>query len=361
MLGAAMSPNFFIYFPFSAANRAGRRLLEALRLPARRRSPRARPPRTQRGVALLTALFIVALATVAAVSMVSESAIAIRRTANLQDSEQAEWYALGVEAWVCQLLADAEKNKDKSQDYDSLGDTWAQPLTLPVDYGVISGYLEDLQGRFNLNNLNTQPPKPYYEQLTRLLENVPGVDPFAASGLGPAIKDWIDADSERSEGGAEDESYLALDIPYRAGNQQMRSPSELHAVRGVTPDLYSSLAPLVATLPISNAKVNINTAPLPVLASLTAQPNTSALQAFVKTRLDHPLTSISDAGQADLFPGATNLSQLADVKTSWFLMHATVKIGDGHLVLLSVISRSGTSGTTTQSPVTVVSHSFGTE
>src|SRR3546814_3656850 len=106
--------------------------------------------RAQHGIALITAIFIVALAAIAAAAILSSANLAIHRTQNLQESELAWWYVDGVESWVKTiLLRDAEINK-----YDSLGDIWAMPVDfLPVDEGVLRGGVTDLQGRYNLNNL----------------------------------------------------------------------------------------------------------------------------------------------------------------------------------------------------------------
>src|SRR3546814_10237267 len=78
----------------------------------------------QHGIALITAIFIVALAAIAAAAILSSANLAIHRTQNLQESELAWWYVDGVESWVKTiLLRDAEINK-----YDSLGDIWAMPV-----------------------------------------------------------------------------------------------------------------------------------------------------------------------------------------------------------------------------------------
>lgn len=326
------------------------------------RSPRPH----QRGVALLTALFVVALATITAVAMVSDAAISVRRSSNLQDSEQAQWYGRGVESWVAQLLTQEAQLK-KNGEPDGLSDQWAQPVTLPVDHGVIAGHLEDLQGRFNLNNLASNGAGKngsggnnnaglYFQQFTRLLENIPGIDPFAASELAPAIRDWIDADSDRQpNGGAEDDYYMALEQPYRAANQLMLSPSELGAVKGMTPELYAALLPYVTALPQTGTKINVNTAPLPVLASLSENPGN--LQAFMKARLSKPAENISELAKSDVFGLAPDLQNLADVRTDYFELQADIQIGDGRQPMFAVLRRNaGANGA-----VTVISRSFGAE
>src|SRR3546814_20677127 len=119
--------------------------------------------RAQHGIALITAIFIVALAAIAAAAILSSANLAIHRTQNLQESELAWWYVDGVESWVKTiLLRDAEINK-----YDSLGDIWAMPVAfMPLDEGGLRGGVPDLQGRYHLHTLAVPEPQPYAPQLT---------------------------------------------------------------------------------------------------------------------------------------------------------------------------------------------------
>src|SRR3546814_19886520 len=101
--------------------------------------------RAQHGIALITAIFIVALAAIAAAAILSSANLAIHRTQNLQESELAWWYVDGVESWVKTiLLRDAEHNK-----YDSMGDIWAMPVAfLPVAEGGLRGGVTGLPGGY---------------------------------------------------------------------------------------------------------------------------------------------------------------------------------------------------------------------
>jgi len=102
----------------------------------------------QQGVALITALLVVALATIAAVAMTTRQQLDIHRTANIINGEQAYIYALGGESWIKQILL-RDNNKT-----DSIHDLWAMPMPpLAIPGGSVQGQVEDLQSRFNLNNL----------------------------------------------------------------------------------------------------------------------------------------------------------------------------------------------------------------
>ena len=63
-------------------------------------------PVRQRGVAVITALLIVALATVLVAAAMSDFDLDLRRTEATLFTEQAQMYALGAEAWSVRILSD---------------------------------------------------------------------------------------------------------------------------------------------------------------------------------------------------------------------------------------------------------------
>ena len=60
----------------------------------------------QKGVALITAMLIASLASIAAVAMVSRQNLDIRRTENMLEADKAYMYALAAESWVTQILVE---------------------------------------------------------------------------------------------------------------------------------------------------------------------------------------------------------------------------------------------------------------
>jgi general secretion pathway protein K len=317
----------------------------------------------QNGIALVTAIFVVALATIAAVAMFEAANVAIHRSANVAQSETEWWYGVGAESWVKGvLIADAKLNAGNNNQV-ALNGLWAQEVALPIEGGGIRGHIEDLQGRFNLNNIGIGPltntnttANPtgalmYIQQFDRLLDSLPNFDASKYHGIGFAIRDWIDADDQRSgTEGAEDQDYLSLDPPYRAANRPMTSPSELLLVRGMTKELYAALAPYVTALPTATA-INVNTAPGPVLMSLATNINQSALQQFIQARKTEPM---SNTGTLPFLP--TGAQSVPTTTTStYFEMQAQVFIGSGRLALYSVFYRP-----TGGAPV-VIAHSTNTE
>jgi general secretion pathway protein K len=299
-----------------------------------------KPPRIQGGIALITAILVVALAAMASAAILVSAHLAIRRTANLQESELAWWYASGVESWVKSLL---ERDLDNNR-IDALTDIWAQPVDyLPVDEGFVRGQITDLQGRFNLNNLGTPDLDEYEQQVqifARLLRYAEIAQETQARAIAAAIRDWIDADSEPTGvDGAEDNDYLRLDPPYRAANRMISSVSELLAIRGVTREIYPKLAPLVAAVPQYGVPINVNTAPPAVLYALAAQAR-PGLETFVRDRIEKPAESVSELfNESGLFTAEDAPQALMSVTSNFFMLRAEVFIGSGRVPLYSFYFR----------------------
>ena len=242
--------------------------------------------RRQRGVALIIALILVALAAILATKLSFDGWLEQRRTLAVLASEQALQFGFGAEALAADVLS---QNSQSGTQQITLVQPWAQatqplPLTPENDaegepIGSLQASLEDMQGRFNLNNLASvvggaaisgatttkaeQDPQPL-AQFQRLLVAV-GLE---AKWAGIA-RDWIDSDDmPGSPDGAEDSIYTAQTPPYRTGNWPMTSPAELMNMPGFGADRYHKIAPYVTALPTATAKINVCTAPSPVLESL---------------------------------------------------------------------------------------------
>lgn len=245
----------------------------------------------QRGAALIVALLVVAMVVLLGTTLSSDFLLMFRRVENQLHSEQAYAYLLGAEGLArAALLQDLIPREDNDGKVDSLDEDWAQEMRLPTDFGWIGGYVEDAQGRFNINTLAAakagsggQPQggvTPAQSQFVRLLLSLPLKKPLEladAQALTEAIGDWIDSNDEVSGlGGAESQYYTHADPPGRPGNRDMVSPSELMWVKGMSPEIYRALAPLITVWPGSTGaggaagtqNININTAPPGVLACL---------------------------------------------------------------------------------------------
>ena len=67
--------------------------------------------------------------------------------------------------------------------------------------------------------------------------------PGMTEAIADAILDWLDADDQTREFGAETEYYQTLDRPYRAANAVPKQLSELLFVKGVTRPLLMGISP----------------------------------------------------------------------------------------------------------------------
>lgn len=232
----------------------------------------------QSGVALITALLVVSLVTVAAVSMASRQQLDIRRTANILQSDQAYVFALGGEVFAKEVLVG-----DDNPNVDHMDEDWGIYMVFPEFQGgmlEISG--EDLQGRFNINNLRrdlgeeTDWDAKLFENLIEVLKaEADAPDELKEAythDLVKALRDWLDDDSDMRTGGAEDSAYLERERPYRAANRPMVSASELLLVQGFTPTIYKALEPLVTALP-THTEINVNTAKDRVLQAMMKDPS----------------------------------------------------------------------------------------
>ncbi len=218
-------------------------------------------PARQRGLALITAMLVVAIAATTAAYLSLDQQIWLRQAQNLSDRAQAEVVRAGALEWAITILAkDAKDNKS-----DDLTENWAKPLPpLAVESGQVTGLITDAQARFNINNLvrGGKPSPPDLGTFQHLLLSL-SIDP----NLTDAVVDWIDTDSDTLPYGAEDLDYLQMKTPYRAANQPMQSVDELRLVRGFTPEIVEKLRPWVTAL-LQPTEINVNTAPKEVLGAL---------------------------------------------------------------------------------------------
>jgi general secretion pathway protein K len=293
----------------------------------------------QRGVALLTAVILVALATVVAAAIAFDTALTARRGAGAAALDEALLLGGGTEAIAAYALSEQLKQTNRTIHYDQ---TWARPLgpiEVPEGSGTfIEAQLFDLQGRFNLNNLvdaTGARNDVAVEVFERLLQNLE-LEPVWAE----LMVDWIDADGQPGSGGAEDSTYSASVPGYRPPNRAITSISELLALREFGAERYAKLAPHVAALPRGTA-INLCTATGPLLDALTDQQQwTPAPDALARNRAGKcfPSRSEFEAGFGDP-QRRTRLQQGLpyDETSTWFSLRSFISIGTAEFALYSLM------------------------
>ena len=280
--------------------------------------------RSQRGIALLMAMLVVALATITAVSLTHEQAISMRKTGHVQATDAALQYSLALEDFARVLLR--EDLKDSKIDH--LGEIWARAegVTAPIEGGVLSGSISDAQARFNLNSVLQQENEDRLRVLCNNLEVSPDFI--------PALKDWIDENLETGGvDGAEDDYYTSLDPPYRAANRELSDTSELLLVKGVTFEMFEKLQPYIIALP-ADARLNINTLPTEIYAALDQNLNPDQ---FESEREDNAFESLEDYKNRMQHPAL--IEEGLAVSSNYFIAQGNVLRGEKGLSFTSLIHR----------------------
>lgn len=356
--------------------------------------------RPQRGAALIIAMLVFALSATLLVALQREFSLALQRGTNQLFSEQAWAYLIGAEELAkLALQADHLLDARSATAADHLGELWAQPATpYPLDAGGwMTGQLTDLQGRINLNMLVSDPATqsppsggegvrdggsesasagvesepvsqsrqqnesvgqvsgdeagrwtPTQKLLIRLLQalNEASLPLDEAMALTEAISDFIDPDTNRRRDGAEANEYRYADFPYLPANRALASVSELRSVRGMTPEIYEALAPLVTVWPERNTRLNILTAPLPVLRTLNADDQWAPLpvidaERWVESRREGGIAQVADLLADPILAGrpSAELQSLLDIRSDWFLLDASVELLDRQRHLFTVLHR----------------------
>ena len=298
---------------------------------------------TQQGVALITVLLIVAMATVLAVAMVKSQQNLLRRSGSVFSQDQAYLYTLGAESFAKSVLQDdKEKDKNKSTPQDALNETWAKKIpAFPVEGGFVQAQVEDLQGRFNLNNLLQDDGQVNVAALAVYQRLLVSLD-ISAMLASPVI-DWLDKDNlPYDSDGAEEDWYLRLKPAYRAANHPFVSISELALLRGYTPEIVAKLRPYVCALPKATT-ININTAPDAVLAALTDNLTLNMAKDMVQNRPKEGYGSVDNFLQQAMFATLSTedrqkISPLLGVTSQFFSVLAESEIDNRRRVLKSVIA-----------------------
>jgi general secretion pathway protein K len=206
----------------------------------------------------------------------------------------------------------------------------------------VEGRLEDLQGRFNLNNLvnadgtTNQDAVKQFERILAMLE----IEPAWAV----AIADWIDQDTQPGfPDGAEDSVYTGLDPPHLTANMPVTRASELLVLPQFGAERFRKLKPFVTALPVGT-RINVCTASGVVLDSLSEDSREFSLNPddLAKRRRDGCFPSLEDLrgtlGDAPFNKIKNSLSE----SSNYFRATVWVTIGTTEFTLYSLLARGGT-------------------
>ena len=302
-------------------------------------------------MALVLALAVIALLVSLVVDFSYTMMVDLTLAANLRDGQKAFYVARSGVELAKHLL------QEDDPAFDALDEDWAllpeHPGFLAADdEGRFKVTIEDEAAKIPLNKLITGDKdkkvdlvvRAQLERLFELLELEPElIDP---------IIDWLDPDNNPQPFGAEDAYYQSLPSPYPCKNGPLDAIEELLLVKGMTKEiLYGTdeKQGLIHFLTLySDGKVNINTASVEVLASLSDKIDNVTAQAIIDYRQKNPFQEIKYDDIKSL-PGMTleifnDIKDQCDVKSSSFSLRAEGQVREIKKVIYTVLKREENKG-----------------
>ena len=294
----------------------------------------------QRGAALLAAMLTVALVATFAAGALWQQWKSIEVEGAERQRTQARWLLTGALDWARVILREDARSGDANMPTDHLAEPWAVPLqearlssflaALPDGTGstvdddklaqqvLLSGQVNDLQGRLNVTNLLQGEQLDGKSVLTfERLFNVLGVPPSQLSLLTQGL---LSAQRQNSN------SPL---MPQRVGQLSWL---------GLSPQALQTLSPHITVLP-NRTPVNVNTASVQVLYASVPGLSLSDARRLVQQRERQHWPSV-DAFQKAL--GRTvSLNDTHSVNTSYFEVLGRLRMPQTTLQERSLVRRDG--------------------
>lgn len=300
--------------------------------------------RAREGMSLLTVLLLVAALSATAVLILDDVRFSLRRAANLAETGQARWLALGAEAAArARLEALGRAGPGRTP----LEPEWnGQAVETPVEAGRLRAVVRDGQNCFNLNSVvfgqgEDLIARPEGRAQLMALGRALGIGEMRLRAVTDGLTDWLDADAEPHAAGAEDVAYAGRARPYRTSGVLLAEPSELRVIAGMDAETYGRLRPFVCALPTTEmSPVNPNTltpeqAPLLVMLA-DGRLSAEGARAVISARPRGGWPDLSAFwGQAALAP-VSPVDQLT-LRTRYFDLRVDVEYGEARLTRTALI------------------------
>ncbi len=324
------------------------------------------PKPSERGAALLSVLLMVAVLAVIAATTLDRLSLSSRLSANGNALAQARMFTYAAEAIAAARIEDLVA-RDAAQT-TLAGDWLGKPQTIPIPIGSATATVRDAGNCFNLNSLVTETEGQYLasatgqDQMTSLMV-VLGTNENAARAVAAAAADWADSNITPLSNGVEDDGYRSAATPYLAANRPFAHPSELRAVKGISPAIYAKLKGWICALPEPVlSPLNVNTllpeqAPLLAMLFPPGKMNLATARSYLAKRPSSGYGSLIRfwaapelvaLGPSPLVQGQVKLT------SNYFLLNTMVSFGELSLAGQSMIVAS-------PAPARVVWRSWGEE
>jgi len=305
-----------------------------------------RGPSGQKGVALMLVILVFALVAMLATGIYKRQKLFVHSASSVVTNAQAYEYAMGSEAYARRLLLeDWREDKNKNEFVDD-SEQVENAILLPVDDALLEAQFNDLQGRFNLNDLvyvDGVANELLIKRFRRLLKRL-ALDDVKLE----RIVDWLDdnQDPTGSEG-YEDGEYLSLDPPYRTAGQRIVHLSELLLIGGVTRDAYQALLPYVAVLPHGLAPLNLNTASPEVLQTLADEIPDNVAEELADKSNESPWKSVDEFLSEPQLKGLKIDKTNLGVSSQFYELATRITLADRNVRLRSILYRAQEDGSVT--------------
>jgi len=335
-----------------------------------------------RGIALIVVLIAIFVLTVLvgafAYSMKVETKLA------MNSNQEADLYWIGKSGVQFASWVLAQQLIVPNEPYDSLNQKWAggpgtlaasnSPLAdvslenVPLGNGKFTVKITDLNRRININMAN----QDVLQQALTLM----GVDASEIPSVANYILDWIDRDEATRINGVESDYYEGLQPPYLAKNAPIDDLSELLLIKGVTLEMYwgaearshipaafqrvdrfgnvMETPPYTVGLaevftPISNGKVNINTASSTVLQMIPGIDQVSA-ECIIRQRSgpdgadgtedDLPFQSANELGECVSGHVMQTVQRLCATRSTAFEVQVDAEIAGAKRTFYAIVGRN---------------------
>ena len=332
--------------------------------------PRVTYRSRQRGMAVVSALLIVAAVAVLVTGLFQRQAAAVRAVENEQARIQARWLLQGGLDWARLVLREDARRNSTTR----LGELWATPVadtrvTRPGDdrVALFSGRIEDEQGKYNLRNLaKAGVPQPaeiaVLDRLCAMLGLPGSLAPRIA--LRVASAQAVPGASGSSGTGTETGTGTGTATGTGTGTQtgtglngeanqgrgpsapMIRSVDDLEGIADIDEKTIDALRPYVTVLPEITA-VNANTAPPEVLAAVV--PGLSLGQARAITEQRNAGTWFNDRadfGNRLANPDITISDSQIVTASKWFMVSGTVTLERAAVTMQALVSRANANSPT---------------
>lgn len=292
--------------------------------------------RGEGGFALVLTLLVTALMVAVATELIHQVYVDTAMSRGFRDGQQA---SLMAESGVIGGVKLLRKNLS-SQEYSSLSPT----LNQEDETGTIEITATEENGKINLNDLVT--PSGSTNAATQNQLKLLGKRLKIPDGLWGALADWLDSDDLPRSDGAESSYYQSQKPSYTARNARLATLAELSLVKGFSPELVTRLTPFVTVYPsrfgAPQSLININTAPMEVIAALSERLDDSLAMRIVEERRRLPFKTL---GELSRISGGAAISQeiasSATCKGTIFRITSLARVKDSTRVVEAVVVLSG--------------------